>query len=129
MSTERPPYLVQFAHGVLSSPDAPGTTFSDPLPSFNPLPDQLPANPFAGYAPSATTAAPVEFEPQAVDPNTQASLPIDVISPPAVVDAPVSDAPAEALLADAPAEVPAVDAPAEVPVADASADTKTSKTK
>lgn len=93
MSTEKPPYLVQFAHGILTSPDNPTTTFSDPLPSFNPLPDQLPVNPFAGTP---------------VDPETE-------------VETPEGDLPGEAPESDLPPEggAPATDVP-ETPNGDAS---------
>lgn len=112
--------LIQFSHGVLTSASDPQTTYSDPLPSFNPPAADLPANPFA-QATDNTTLESLDTDPD------QAPAPEGSDDPAPDASAPASDAPAADAPADAPADA-AADAPADAAdAADASATASKSK--
>ena len=98
-------HLIQFAYGVLTSASHPQTTYSDPLPSFNPAAADLPANPFAQATDNTELAAAPTDPAQApavstIDAPVAAPVADPVVVDPVVADAPVADAPA----ADAPAD-------------------------
>lgn len=53
--------LIQYAHGILTASDDPSKTFSKPLPSFNPLLSELPANPLASSVTPVAAHDPLQF--------------------------------------------------------------------
>jgi hypothetical protein len=99
--------LVQFAHGLLVDAENVGRRIAKELPSFNPKPHELPANPFASTAGASTVVTPVP------DPIAK---PAPVIVP-ANTSVPATAAPVAATPTPAPAPAPVTTTTA-APVAD-----------